>query len=114
MLQIQYIVVVRGVFLRGYVFPKGRGVLFADQMCSRKSAVFHSLFFRMEHLLQVCVATSFYCSQIGHVVCAAYPLATFDTIDPRTGELDSRSALNLIVFGVSKMQTGGHVSSNNK
>ena len=38
--------------------------------------------------------------QIGHVVCAAYPLAKFDTIDPRSGELDSRSALNLIVFGV--------------
>ncbi len=34
-------------------------------------------------------------------MCSAYPLHTFDTIDPRSGELDSRSALNLIVFGVS-------------
>jgi len=34
-------------------------------------------------------------------VCAAYPLSSFDTIDVHTGELDAKSALNLIVFGVS-------------
>ncbi len=34
-------------------------------------------------------------------MCAAYPLSSFDTIDVHTGELDAKSALNLIVFGVS-------------
>ena len=38
--------------------------------------------------------------QIGHVVCAAYPLTVLDTIDVHTGELNVKSALNLIVFGV--------------
>ena len=39
--------------------------------------------------------------QIGHVVCAAYPLTVLDTIDVQTGELNVKSALNLIVFGVT-------------
>ena len=38
--------------------------------------------------------------QIGNVVCAAYPLTVVDTIDVHTGELNERSALNMIVFGV--------------
>ena len=40
--------------------------------------------------------------QIGNVVCAAYPLTVVDTIDVHTGELNERSALNMIVFGVSE------------
>ena len=40
--------------------------------------------------------------QIGNVVCAAYPLTVVDTIDVHTGELNERSALNMIVFGVGK------------
>ena len=42
-------------------------------------------------------------SQIGNVVCAAYPLTVVDTIDVHTGELNERSALNMIVFGVSDL-----------
>ena len=34
-------------------------------------------------------------------MCAAYPLTVVDTIDVYTGELNERSALNMIVFGVS-------------
>ena len=41
--------------------------------------------------------------QIGNVVCAAYPLTVVDTIDVHTGELNERSALNMIVFGVSDL-----------
>ena len=35
-------------------------------------------------------------------MCAAYPLTVVDTIDVHTGELNERSALNMIVFGVSE------------
>ena len=41
--------------------------------------------------------------QVGQVVCAAYPLTVVDTIDVHTGELNAKSALNLIVFGVRHM-----------
>ena len=34
-------------------------------------------------------------------MCAAYPLTVVDTIDVYNGELNERSALNMIVFGVS-------------
>ena len=37
----------------------------------------------------------------GTVTCAAYALPQIDTIDTKTGEIDSNSALNLVVFGVS-------------
>ena len=42
--------------------------------------------------------------QVGQVVCAAYPLTVVDTIDVHTGELNAKSALNLIVFGVLMQQ----------
>ena len=35
----------------------------------------------------------------GNVTCSAYPLAYLDTINSLTGELNTNSALNLIVFG---------------
>ena len=37
--------------------------------------------------------------QLGNVTCSAYPLKFLDTIDSDTGELQTKSALNLIVFG---------------
>ena len=37
----------------------------------------------------------------GNVTCAAYPLDYFDTINTKTGDSDTKSALNLISFGVS-------------
>ena len=37
----------------------------------------------------------------GNVTCSAYPIAQLDSIDSKTGELNTVSALNLIVFGVS-------------
>ena len=37
--------------------------------------------------------------QVGNVTCSAYPLRYLDTIDSDTGELNTISALNLIVFG---------------
>ena len=37
--------------------------------------------------------------QIGNVTCSAYPLLYLDTIHSETGELQTMSALNLIVFG---------------
>ena len=37
--------------------------------------------------------------QVGNVTCSAYPLRYLDTIDSDTGELNTNSALNLIVFG---------------
>ena len=37
--------------------------------------------------------------QLGNVTCSAYPLRYLDTIDSDTGELNTISALNLIVFG---------------
>ena len=43
-------------------------------------------------------------------MCAAYPLSSFDTIDVHTGELDAKSALNLIVFGVSVLYYLGDVT----
>jgi transient receptor potential cation channel subfamily V protein 5 len=39
--------------------------------------------------------------QIGNVCCSAYPIEQLDTINSSTGELNTQSALNLIVFGVS-------------
>ena len=38
--------------------------------------------------------------QIGNVCCSAYPIEQMDSIDTKTGELNTQSALNLIVFGV--------------
>jgi transient receptor potential cation channel subfamily V protein 5 len=38
--------------------------------------------------------------QIGNVCCSAYPIEQLDTINSSTGELNTQSALNLIVFGV--------------
>ncbi|XP_059093541.1 transient receptor potential cation channel subfamily V member 5-like isoform X2 [Tigriopus californicus] len=37
--------------------------------------------------------------QIGNVCCSAYPIEQLDTINSETGNLNMRSALNLIVFG---------------
>lgn len=37
--------------------------------------------------------------QLGNVTCSAYPLMYLDTIHSETGELQTKSALNLIVFG---------------
>ena len=37
--------------------------------------------------------------QLGNVTCSAYPLEYLDTIHSDTGELQTKSALNLIVFG---------------
>merc|ERR1711884_854228 len=37
--------------------------------------------------------------QLGNVTCSAYPLKYLDTIHSETGELNTISALNLIVFG---------------
>ena len=37
--------------------------------------------------------------QLGNVTCSAYPLKYLDTIHSETGELQTMSALNLIVFG---------------
>merc|ERR1711884_222830 len=37
--------------------------------------------------------------QLGNVTCSAYPLEYLDTIHSETGELQTNSALNLIVFG---------------
>ena len=37
--------------------------------------------------------------QVGNVTCSAYPLKYLDTINSDTGELNTISALNLIVFG---------------
>lgn len=37
--------------------------------------------------------------QIGNVCCSAYPIEQLDTINSSTGELQTQSALNLIVFG---------------
>lgn len=39
--------------------------------------------------------------QIGSITCAAYPLSQIDTIDIETGQISKKSALNLVVFGVS-------------
>ena len=39
--------------------------------------------------------------QIGNVCCSAYPIEQLDSINSSTGELNTQSALNLIVFGVS-------------
>ena len=41
--------------------------------------------------------------QLGNVTCSAYPLKYLDTIHSQTGELQTKSALNLIVFG-SKLE----------
>ena len=41
--------------------------------------------------------------QLGNVTCSAYPLKYLDTIHSLTGELQTKSALNLIVFG-SKLE----------
>ena len=41
--------------------------------------------------------------QLGNVTCSAYPLKYLDTIHSDTGELQTKSALNLIVFG-SKLE----------
>ena len=38
--------------------------------------------------------------QIGNVCCSAYPIEQMDSINTKTGELNTQSALNLIVFGV--------------
>ena len=38
--------------------------------------------------------------QIGNVTCSAYPIEQLDSINSETGELNTVSALNLIVFGV--------------
>ena len=40
--------------------------------------------------------------QIGNVCCSAYPIEQLDSINSKTGELNTQSALNLIVFGVRK------------
>lgn len=40
--------------------------------------------------------------QIGSITCAGYPLSQIDTIDMNTGTINNNSALNLVVFGVSK------------
>lgn len=40
--------------------------------------------------------------QIGSITCAAYPLSQVDTIDVVTGSISHNSALNLVVFGVSR------------
>ena len=40
-----------------------------------------------------------YILQLGNVTCSAYPLEYLDTIHSETGELQAKSALNLIVFG---------------
>ena len=37
--------------------------------------------------------------QLGNVTCSAYPLEYLDTIHSESGELQTKSALNLIVFG---------------
>merc|ERR1719270_1683691 len=37
--------------------------------------------------------------QLGNITCSAYPLKYLDTIDSDTGELNTKSALHLIVFG---------------
>ena len=39
--------------------------------------------------------------QIGNVCCSAYPIEQLDSINSSTGELQTQSALNLIVFGVN-------------
>ena len=39
-------------------------------------------------------------TNLGNVTCSAYPIEQLDTINSSTGELNLRSALNLIVFGV--------------
>ena len=41
---------------------------------------------------------------IGNVCCSAYPIEQLDTINASTGELNMQSALNLIVFGVRRVQ----------
>lgn len=41
--------------------------------------------------------------QIGNVCCSAYPIEQLDSINSSTGELQTQSALNLIVFGVNTM-----------
>ena len=41
--------------------------------------------------------------QIGNVCCSAYPIEQLDSINSSTGELQTQSALNLIVFGVSRI-----------
>ena len=38
----------------------------------------------------------------GNVCCSAYPIEQMDSINSSSGELQTESALNLIVFGVSK------------
>lgn len=43
--------------------------------------------------------------QIGSITCAAYPLSLVDTIDVNTGSISHNSALNLVVFGVSKRRS---------
>ena len=40
--------------------------------------------------------------QIGNVTCSAYPIEQLDSIDSQTGDLNTVSALNLIVFGVTQ------------
>ena len=37
----------------------------------------------------------------GNVCCSAYPIEQMDSINSSSGELQTESALNLIVFGVS-------------
>lgn len=50
--------------------------------------------------------------QIGSITCAAYPLSQIDTIDTETGQISKKSALNLVVFGVSNKFIENNVYKN--
>lgn len=43
-------------------------------------------------------------SSTGNITCAAYPLDYLDTISCDTGETQTKSALNLIAYGVSRKE----------
>ncbi len=60
--------------------------------------MFKQLTFTFDILNQKNSQVIFYTS--GNVTCSAYPIEQLDTINSSTGELNLRSALNLIVFGV--------------
>ncbi|XP_023334395.1 transient receptor potential cation channel subfamily V member 6 [Eurytemora carolleeae] len=54
---------------------------------------------RMDMFFHICSVEREIYWQLGNVTCSAYPLEYLDTIHSETGELQQKSALNLIVFG---------------
>lgn len=50
----------------------------------------------------------------GNITCAAYPLDYLDTINVNTGETQTKSALNLIAYGVRTCACGGRGSGKQK